>query len=95
MLKKVKCINNIFITSNFMGFRWLLHASTSPLLLLLGLEGLLYPIDCKKIRETYDKACRRTWVRYFDRQYCASTFKSPKSLIDGGVFTQEQEASVV
>ncbi|CAI9098859.1 OLC1v1035585C1 [Oldenlandia corymbosa var. corymbosa] len=33
--------------------------------------GLLYPVDCKKTREEFVKKCRPTWVKHFDRQYCA------------------------
>ncbi|PIA24666.1 hypothetical protein AQUCO_140000002v1 [Aquilegia coerulea] len=33
--------------------------------------GLLYPTDCKKTRAEYVKQCRTTWVKQFDRQYCA------------------------
>ncbi|XP_051148704.1 uncharacterized protein LOC127263635 [Andrographis paniculata] len=33
--------------------------------------GLLYPVECKKAREAYEKQCRSTWVKHFDRQYCA------------------------
>nr|GEY04768.1 hypothetical protein CTI12_AA620840 [Tanacetum cinerariifolium] len=33
--------------------------------------GLLYPVECKKTRDLYDNTCRRTWVKHFDRQYCA------------------------
>ncbi|KAG9456301.1 hypothetical protein H6P81_000809 [Aristolochia fimbriata] len=33
--------------------------------------GLLYPSQCKKLREQYEKQCRLTWVKHFDRQYCA------------------------
>ncbi|KAI3775368.1 hypothetical protein L1987_49941 [Smallanthus sonchifolius] len=42
--------------------------------------GLLYPVECKKIRETYDNVCRRTWVKHFDRQYCAK--KRVQRLLD-------------
>ncbi|KAL9260120.1 hypothetical protein AKJ16_DCAP04465 [Drosera capensis] len=33
--------------------------------------GLLYPVDCKKARDYFEKSCRSTWVKHFDRQYCA------------------------
>ncbi|KAI5078430.1 hypothetical protein GOP47_0006101 [Adiantum capillus-veneris] len=33
--------------------------------------GLLYPSTCKKARVEYEKNCRLTWVKHFDRQYCA------------------------
>ncbi|KAI3715005.1 hypothetical protein L6452_21968 [Arctium lappa] len=42
--------------------------------------GLLYPLECKKTREAYDKGCRRTWVKHFDRQYCAK--KRVQRLLD-------------
>ncbi|KAD6794984.1 hypothetical protein E3N88_05880 [Mikania micrantha] len=46
----------------------------------IGVVGLLYPVECKKTRETYDKICRRTWVKHFDRQYCAK--KRVQRLLD-------------
>ncbi|KAF6171278.1 hypothetical protein GIB67_036946 [Kingdonia uniflora] len=33
--------------------------------------GLLYPADCNKSRAEFVKQCRPTWVKHFDRQYCA------------------------
>ncbi|KAL6534854.1 hypothetical protein OROGR_013529 [Orobanche gracilis] len=33
--------------------------------------GMLYPAECKRNREVYVKQCRPTWVKHFDRQYCA------------------------
>ncbi|GAB2300223.1 hypothetical protein Dimus_034261 [Dionaea muscipula] len=33
--------------------------------------GLLYPVDCKKSRVEFEKSCRSSWVKHFDRQYCA------------------------
>ncbi|KAL9223909.1 hypothetical protein vseg_000002 [Gypsophila vaccaria] len=33
--------------------------------------GLLYPPDCKKSRADYEKNCRPSWVKHFDRQYCS------------------------
>ncbi|KAJ9557736.1 hypothetical protein OSB04_012350 [Centaurea solstitialis] len=42
--------------------------------------GLLYPIECKKTREAYDNGCRQTWVKHFDRQYCAK--KRVQRLLD-------------
>nr|XP_043626687.1 uncharacterized protein LOC122598152 [Erigeron canadensis] len=42
--------------------------------------GLLYPLDCKKSRDSYDNVCRRTWVKHFDRQYCAK--KRAERLLD-------------
>ncbi|GMH27295.1 hypothetical protein Nepgr_029138 [Nepenthes gracilis] len=34
--------------------------------------GLLYPIDCKKSRAEFENNCRPSWVKHFDRQYCAN-----------------------
>ncbi|GLJ48735.1 hypothetical protein SUGI_1027680 [Cryptomeria japonica] len=31
--------------------------------------GLLYPAECKRARTEYEKQCRPTWVKHFDRQY--------------------------
>ncbi|KAK6944366.1 Cytochrome c oxidase, subunit VIb [Dillenia turbinata] len=42
--------------------------------------GLLYPADCKKTRAEYEKHCRSTWVKHFDRQYCAK--KRVQRLLD-------------
>ncbi|KAM3215742.1 hypothetical protein P3L10_025182 [Capsicum annuum] len=42
--------------------------------------GLLYPVECKKTREEYVKQCRPTWVKHFDRQYCAK--KRVQRLLD-------------
>ncbi|XP_058186689.1 uncharacterized protein LOC131303706 [Rhododendron vialii] len=33
--------------------------------------GLLYPVDCKKSRAQFEKQCRPTWVKHFDRQYAS------------------------
>ncbi|KAH7431437.1 hypothetical protein KP509_08G047900 [Ceratopteris richardii] len=33
--------------------------------------GLLYPVTCKKARAEFEKNCRITWVKHFDREYCA------------------------
>uniref|UniRef100_A0A7N0TY18 Cytochrome c oxidase assembly factor 6 n=1 Tax=Kalanchoe fedtschenkoi TaxID=63787 RepID=A0A7N0TY18_KALFE len=33
--------------------------------------GLLYPAECKKSRAEFEKQCRRSWVKHFDRDYCA------------------------
>ncbi|KAK8918496.1 hypothetical protein KSP39_PZI021850 [Platanthera zijinensis] len=33
--------------------------------------GLLYPAECKKSRDDFVNSCRPTWVKHFDRQYCA------------------------
>ncbi|XP_059635516.1 uncharacterized protein LOC132277687 isoform X2 [Cornus florida] len=38
----------------------------------LASVGLLYPVECKKRRDEYVKQCRPTWVKHFDRQYCAN-----------------------
>ncbi|XP_059637775.1 uncharacterized protein LOC132279754 isoform X2 [Cornus florida] len=42
--------------------------------------GLLYPVECKKPRDQYVKQCRPTWVKHFDRQYCAK--KRVQRLLD-------------
>ncbi|KAL8168109.1 hypothetical protein V2J09_009608 [Rumex salicifolius] len=42
--------------------------------------GLLYPIDCKKSRVQYENACRPSWVKHFDRQYCSK--KRVERLLD-------------
>nr|GLL20306.1 uncharacterized protein LOC109191807 isoform X1 [Ipomoea trifida] len=42
--------------------------------------GLLYPVECKKSREEFVKQCRPTWVKHFDRQYCAK--KRVQRLLD-------------
>ncbi|KAL3629621.1 hypothetical protein CASFOL_026843 [Castilleja foliolosa] len=42
--------------------------------------GLLYPVDCKRNRDEYVKQCRPTWVKHFDRQYCAT--KRVQRLLD-------------
>ncbi|XP_043702267.1 uncharacterized protein LOC122652555 isoform X1 [Telopea speciosissima] len=42
--------------------------------------GLLYPVECKKSRAEYEQQCRRTWVKHFDRQYCAK--KRVQRLLD-------------
>ncbi|KAL5698907.1 hypothetical protein ACHQM5_029881 [Ranunculus cassubicifolius] len=44
--------------------------------------GLLYPAECKKSREQFVKQCRPTWVKHFDRQYCAK--KKVNRLLDNG-----------
>ncbi|PIA45808.1 hypothetical protein AQUCO_01600208v1 [Aquilegia coerulea] len=46
----------------------------------IGSVGLLYPVECKKPREIYVKQCRPTWVKHFDRQYCAK--KKVQRLLD-------------
>lgn len=42
--------------------------------------GLLYPVECKNPRTQYVNRCRPTWVKHFDRQYCAK--KKVKRLLD-------------
>ncbi|KAA8522883.1 hypothetical protein F0562_009306 [Nyssa sinensis] len=42
--------------------------------------GLLYPVECKKPRDEFVKQCRPTWVKHFDRQYCAK--KRVQRLLD-------------
>ncbi|XP_010275773.1 PREDICTED: uncharacterized protein LOC104610718 isoform X2 [Nelumbo nucifera] len=42
--------------------------------------GLLYPVECKKSRAEFEKLCRPTWVKHFDRQYCAK--KRVQRLLD-------------
>lgn len=37
----------------------------------LGRAGLLYPTQCKGVREQYQRSCRSTWVSHFDRIYGA------------------------
>ncbi|XP_068464208.1 uncharacterized protein [Phaseolus vulgaris] len=32
--------------------------------------GLLYPLECKQLRNEYVKQCRSSWVKHFDKQYC-------------------------
>ncbi|XP_072980116.1 uncharacterized protein [Typha angustifolia] len=43
--------------------------------------GLLYPSECKKLRTEFVNSCRPTWVRHFDRQYCAKN--RVQRLLDG------------
>ncbi|KAJ4761230.1 hypothetical protein LUZ62_071605 [Rhynchospora pubera] len=33
--------------------------------------GLLFPSHCNHSRALYVSSCRPSWVRHFDRQYCA------------------------
>ncbi|KAG6504449.1 hypothetical protein ZIOFF_036782 [Zingiber officinale] len=42
--------------------------------------GLLYPADCKAARAEFAAKCRPTWVKHFDRQYCAK--KRVRRLLD-------------
>ncbi|KAL9664104.1 hypothetical protein QQ045_019501 [Rhodiola kirilowii] len=42
--------------------------------------GLLYPAECKKTRAAYEKQCRRSWVKHFDRDSCAK--KKVKRFLD-------------
>ncbi|KAJ0965849.1 hypothetical protein J5N97_027000 [Dioscorea zingiberensis] len=42
--------------------------------------GLLYPAECKKSRAVFVNSCRPTWVKHFDRQYCAK--KRVQRLLD-------------
>ncbi|CAA0806504.1 Cytochrome c oxidase- subunit Vib family protein [Striga hermonthica] len=42
--------------------------------------GLLYPVECKRVRDQYVNQCRPTWVKHFDRQYCAK--KKVQRLLD-------------
>ncbi|KAK9130416.1 hypothetical protein Sjap_010903 [Stephania japonica] len=42
--------------------------------------GLLYPAECKPSREDFVASCRPTWVKHFDRQYCAK--KRVRRLLD-------------
>ncbi|KAL9664726.1 hypothetical protein QQ045_020133 [Rhodiola kirilowii] len=42
--------------------------------------GLLYPAECKKTRAAYEKQCRSSWVKHFDRDYCAK--KKVKRFLD-------------
>ncbi|XP_062195349.1 uncharacterized protein LOC133898694 [Phragmites australis] len=43
--------------------------------------GLLYPADCKKSRANFVSSCLPTWVKHFDREYCAK--KRVQRLLDG------------
>ncbi|KAF8389199.1 hypothetical protein HHK36_025892 [Tetracentron sinense] len=42
--------------------------------------GLLYPVECKNSRAEFVNQCRPTWVKHFDRQYCAK--KKVQRLLD-------------
>ncbi|KAJ1700368.1 hypothetical protein LUZ63_000147 [Rhynchospora breviuscula] len=42
--------------------------------------GLLFPSHCNKSRAVYVSSCRPSWVRHFDRQYCAK--KRVQRLLD-------------
>ncbi|KAL8152171.1 hypothetical protein V2J09_009931, partial [Rumex salicifolius] len=49
--------------------------------------GLLYPIDCNQSRVQYENACRPSWVKHFDRQYCSK--KRVERLLDDNVSKRE------
>ncbi|KAL5682395.1 hypothetical protein ACJX0J_008780, partial [Zea mays] len=55
------------------------HADKKPT--EIATMGLLYPADCKKSRADFVSNCRPTWVKHFDRQYCAK--KRVQRLLDG------------
>ncbi|KAJ8753099.1 hypothetical protein K2173_017634 [Erythroxylum novogranatense] len=42
--------------------------------------GLMYPSDCKGARVEYEKNCRASWVKHFDRLYCRN--KRVQRLLD-------------
>ncbi|KAJ4840971.1 hypothetical protein Tsubulata_018166 [Turnera subulata] len=42
--------------------------------------GLLYPSECKGSRAAFEKNCRASWVKHFDRQYCKN--KRVQRLLD-------------
>ncbi|KAJ7540218.1 hypothetical protein O6H91_10G005700 [Diphasiastrum complanatum] len=42
--------------------------------------GLLYPKECKSSRIEYEKKCRPTWIKHFDRLYCGK--KRVRRLLD-------------
>ncbi|GKU87187.1 hypothetical protein SLEP1_g1631 [Rubroshorea leprosula] len=46
----------------------------------IGSVGLLYPKECKPSRDAYEKSCRLSWVKHFDRQYCKN--KRMQRLLD-------------
>ncbi|KAL6596274.1 hypothetical protein ACP70R_000948 [Stipagrostis hirtigluma subsp. patula] len=54
------------------------HADKKPT--EIATMGLLYPADCKKARANFVSSCRPTWVKHFDRQYCAK--KRVQRLLD-------------
>ncbi|CAN1166677.1 hypothetical protein LINPERHAP2_LOCUS26824 [Linum perenne] len=45
-----------------------------------GYVGLLYPSECKTSRIDYEKSCRASWVKHFDRLYCKD--KKVQRLLD-------------
>ncbi|CAN0838439.1 hypothetical protein LINGRAHAP2_LOCUS2152 [Linum grandiflorum] len=45
-----------------------------------GCVGLLYPTECKTSRIDYEKSCRPSWVKHFDRLYCKE--KKMQRLLD-------------
>ncbi|XP_038712239.1 uncharacterized protein LOC120006307 isoform X2 [Tripterygium wilfordii] len=46
----------------------------------IGCVGLLYPVECKSSRVEYEKSCRASWVKHFDRLYCRN--KRVQRLLD-------------
>ncbi|CAM9001058.1 hypothetical protein QQ045_001193 [Rhodiola kirilowii] len=42
--------------------------------------GMLYLAEWKKTRAAYEKLCRSSWVKHFDRDYCAK--KKVKRFLD-------------
>uniref|UniRef100_A0A0D9X8B2 Cytochrome c oxidase assembly factor 6 n=1 Tax=Leersia perrieri TaxID=77586 RepID=A0A0D9X8B2_9ORYZ len=56
------------------------HADKKPT--EIATMGFIYPADCKKSRANYVKSCRPSWVKHFDRQYCAK--KRVQRLLDSG-----------
>ncbi|XP_021639601.2 cytochrome c oxidase assembly factor 6 isoform X2 [Hevea brasiliensis] len=46
----------------------------------IGSVGLLYPLECKGSRMEFEKNCRASWVKHFDRLYCKN--KRVQRLLD-------------
>ncbi|XP_043805938.1 uncharacterized protein LOC110630952 isoform X2 [Manihot esculenta] len=46
----------------------------------IGSVGLLYPLECKSWRAEFEKNCRASWVKHFDRLYCKN--KRVERLLD-------------
>ncbi|XP_078150286.1 cytochrome c oxidase, subunit Vib family protein [Carex rostrata] len=46
----------------------------------IATAGLLFPSQCKQSRALYVSSCRASWVRHFDRQFCAK--KRVQRLLD-------------
>ncbi|WCJ29918.1 Cytochrome c oxidase subunit Vib family protein [Euphorbia peplus] len=46
----------------------------------LASVGLLYPADCKTSRAEFERSCRASWVKHFDRLYCKN--KRVQRLLD-------------